>query len=377
MIRELAIHQVRNLKHARLSLDKYNLFVGDNGSGKTSLLESIFLLSRGKSFRHHQPKHYIHHQYDSCTVWAHLDTEHDSYTLALQKHQDATTLLRLDGTPISTQSTLTLRLPVLVIDPSSMALLEEGSNSRRQLLDWLCFHGEAGFYPTWLEYNRLLKQRNALLKSTHAKHTIHAWDAQLSTAAHRLHDYRQAVFERWRTHLDNSIETLLPQYHAQLTIAYQAGFDTKRSLADILAERLEADIELGYTRIGAHRADIAVGIKLTPTDGQRRHEHAINVLSRGEKKLLITALRLSQLPLVCHAQAPSQSLPAVLIDDIDAELDAHAIEILITQLTRLPCQLFITSLNLETAKRLQDKMPNATKLFLLTHGTISTIDSAS
>ncbi len=342
MISTLQISNLRNLTQVSLSPSRCNLLIGDNGSGKTSLLESIFLLSRGKSFRSHQPKRYIQHQQPSATVFVRFD---DEVSLAIQKQTDATTLLRLNGEVVKTQYRLTQYMPTLLIDPSSMEVLEQGSANRRQLLDWLAFHVQAGFYPQWLAYQRLLKQRNSLLKQIKFANHLHrqqieAWDNGLTTHAELIHYYRQQVFEAWLPHFQQCLQQLLPSYAEQISVSYHAGFDTDIPLNETLAQRLEQDIHQGYTRVGSHRADIHVHWQ-----GEVR-EQAVNVLSRGEKKLLITALRLSQLPLLqATEQATEQTTDSiVLIDDITSELDDHAIKVVLSTLASLSCQVFITSL---------------------------------
>ncbi|MGP9517995.1 DNA replication/repair protein RecF [Psychrobacter sp. AOP7-C1-14] len=374
MIERLQISHLRNLTQLSLQPAACNVIVGANGSGKTSLLESIFLLSRGKSFRHHQPKRYIQHHQKNTTVHAKLS---DSRTLAIQKQADATTVLRLNQTTVYNQSILTEQLPTLLIDPSTMDMLEQGSASRRQLLDWLVFHMKQGFHPQWMAYQRLIKQRNSLLKSTRHLTQVQlaelkSWDKGLSNHAALIHHYREQVFTAWQPYFAKSIVQLLPSYAEQLSLSYNAGYDTSIALDVQLNERLEQDLQLGYTRIGNHRADIHVHwrsdafIEDQTTDTKTAalghsvqtklptlKEQAANVLSRGEKKLLITALRLSQLPLLLNDKESSNSLnddlssratPVVLLDDITAELDDRAIGILLSTLAKLPCQVFMTSL---------------------------------
>ena len=374
MIERLQISYLRNLTQISLEPAACNIIIGANGSGKTSLLEAIFLLSRGKSFRHHQPKRYIQHHQNNTTVHAKLN---DSRTLAIQKQADATTILRLNQTTVYNQSILTEQLPTLLIDPSTMDMLEQGSASRRQLLDWLVFHMKQGFHPQWMAYQRLLKQRNSLLKSTRHLTQVQlaelkSWDKGLSNHAALIHHYREQVFIEWQPYFAKSIVQLLPSYAEQLSLSYNAGYDTSFALDVQLNERLEQDLQLGYTRIGNHRADIHVhwrsdeSISDQTTDARTAasansiqtklptlKEQAANVLSRGEKKLLITALRLSQLPLLLNDKESSDSLnddlsskatPVVLLDDITAELDDRAIEILLSTLAKLSCQVFMTSL---------------------------------
>ena len=373
MIERLQISHLRNLTQVNLSPAACNVIIGANGSGKTSLLEAIFLLSRGKSFRHHQPKRYIQHHQNATTVYAKIN---DNSTLAIQKQADATTVLRLNKTTVYNQSILTEQLPTLLIDPSTMDMLEQGSASRRQLLDWLVFHMKQGFHPQWVAYQRLLKQRNSLLKQRrHLTHVqlseLKAWDKGLASHAALIHHYREAIFEAWQPYFSESIAQLLPAYAEQLSLSYNAGYDTSIAFDIQLNERLEQDLQLGYTRIGNHRADIHVHWRSTgsiqktneninaslsadsPAKLPVLKEQAANILSRGEKKLLITALRLSQLPLLLNVKSNNELsssdaklnvTPVVLLDDITAELDERAIEILLATLAQLPCQVFMSSL---------------------------------
>lgn len=398
MIERLQISHLRNLTQITLNSAACNVIIGANGSGKTSLLEAIFLLSRGKSFRHHQPKRYIQHHQNSVTVHAKIN---DGSTLAIQKQADATTVLRLNQTTVYNQSILTEQLPTLLIDPSTMDMLEQGSASRRQLLDWLVFHMKQGFHPQWIAYQRLLRQRNSLLKKTRHLTQVQlaelkSWDKGLSNHAALIHHYRERIFTEWQPYFAQSIAQLLPSYADQLSLSYNAGYDTSIALDVQLNERLEQDLQLGYTRIGNHRADIHVHWRSNDTVKSNKmqttttasptsendvnktlpilKEQAANVLSRGEKKLLITALRLSQLPLLLNEERSNdhfkpQNTPVVLLDDITAELDDRAINILLSTLCQLPCQVFMTSLTDEIVPLVQELWSEPT-MFHVKHGQI-------
>ena len=410
MIERLQISNLRNLSQVNMEVAACNVFIGANGSGKTSLLEAIFLLSRGKSFRHSQPKRYIQHHRPAAIVHAKLT---DSSTLAIQKQPDATTVLRLNQTTVYNQSILTEQLPTLLIDPSTMDMLEQGSASRRQLLDWLVFHMKQGFHPQWVAYQRLLKQRNSLLKQT-KKLTggqlaeLKSWDKGLANHAALIHHYRAQVFEAWQPYFAQAIAKLLPAYAQQLSLSYNAGYDTSVPLDEQLSERLTQDLQLGYTRIGSHRADIHVHWRsenVNPNDSKADKEttnkevtigvnknanadaqvtlpvlkeQAANVLSRGEKKLLITALRLSQLPLLLNdeesngiSENQQRATPVVLLDDITAELDDRAIDILLSTLAKLPCQVMMTSLTADILPMV-NKYWLSPSLFHVKQGVIST-----
>lgn len=396
MIERLQATDLRNLSKVRLQAAACNVIIGQNGSGKTSLLEAIFLLSRGKSFRHSQPKRYIQHHQPSTTVHALLS---DGRTLAIQKQIDATTILRLNQTTVYNQSILTEQLPTLLIDPSSMDMLEQGSASRRQLLDWLVFHMKPGFHPQWVAYQRLLKQRNALLKQTNSLTSVQlaelkSWDQGIANNAALIHHYREQVFLAWQPYFEQSMTQLLPAYAEQISLSYNAGYDTTIPLDKQLQERLSQDLQLGYTRIGSHRADIHVHWRSESHNdddiANKRaslKEQAANVLSRGEKKLLITALRLSQLPLLLNSKsteslyeqstiAESNITPVVLLDDITAELDDRAIKILLATLAQLPCQVFMTSLTADVLPIVQKYWSNY-NTFHMKQGEITNFDSAN
>lgn len=445
MLTHLSIHHLRNLQAVHIDVGQCNVIVGANGSGKTSLLESLYLLSRGKSFRHHQPKRYISHHAPHVTVHAKFA---NGSSMAVQKSQDATSLMRLDQQPVYVQSTLTKRLPTLLIDPSSMDILEIGSGSRRQLLDWITFHVKPGFHAQWLSYQRLLKQRNTLLKqaprlSSYQLQELAAWDKGLANHAALITHYRQQAFEEWQPLFNELIQQLLPDYAPFIQLRFSAGYNTELGLDELLQQRLAQDCQTGYTRIGCHRADVQVlwiedeearqqasqqqspvsqTIIENPTQQQHEQkfeqevkqdnsidlgyeealdsegiqaednsyllplskvrEQAANVLSRGEKKLLITALKLSQLPLLPGTKPgsddfmqQSESLPIILLDDITAELDDRALNILLKSLSQLSCQVFITSLDPEIMDKIQQYWSKP-QMFHMKQGNLISIPEA-
>lgn len=362
MIAQLRIHHVRNLGEGqKLDLGARNVFVGANGSGKTSVLEAVYLLSRGKSFRHHEPKRYIGHGQDAATVWAKLA---NGTRLALRKDKNANADLRLNDKTARKQSDLAKALPALLVDPSGVAALENGSDGRRSLLDWLCFHSDEAFFGAWLDYQRLLKQRNSLLKNPNARRyaaQIFAWDRALSEKADALHRCRERIFAQWIVHFEQAARRLLPAYANAFCLSYHSGFGGG-DLASALRQRLDRDIELGYTRLGAHRADLGLHLD----DGAKK-QPALHVLSRGEKKLLLFALKLAQLRFVADQNGAS---PLALVDDLGAELDKDAQNALLEALLSLPCQIFVTCLDDAVAQKIHAADPALARRFRLKNGAI-------
>lgn len=160
-IERLVVSNVRNIKE--LTVDFYNslnIFCGLNGSGKTSLLEAIYLLHAAKSFRSNQIQPIIQHQQEHCTVYAKCRGD---LTLGLQKSSKQT-LIRKNGNALFSASELASTLPVVLIYQDLFSIIDQGPSIRRKLLDWGVFHVEPTFKFHWKSYQRALKQRNNALK---------------------------------------------------------------------------------------------------------------------------------------------------------------------------------------------------------------------
>jgi len=359
MINRLLITNLRVLEQVELTtMASCNLFVGKNGSGKTSLLEGIFLLSRGKSFRHHQPRHYVRHQQTHCTAFAEFAS---GITVGVSKATNGEVKLRLNSANIATQSELTRELPVILLDPGQLDVLDHGSSERRALLDWLVFHIQPAFYKTWLGYQRILKQRNRLLREHVPTASLEVWDVQLARFGKQIHTMRDTVMQQWQPIFRAVCAEFLPHY-PDITMRYSAGFDKAQGLLSVLQARHTKDSDLGYTRVGVHRADV-----LVHTDMMGDKKNAADVLSRGEKKLLITALKLSQLQLLSDVSTQA----VVLLDDINAELDSTAISRLLAGLQHCGSQLFVTSLDEKMTDTLSSLWKDDIACFHLNHGHLS------
>ena len=196
-ITRLHIERVRNLKAVALhELQPFNVFYGQNGSGKTSILEAIHLLATGRSFRTHIPKNYIQNSSQDAIVFAQSLTE----KIGMQKMASGEQLIKVNGDPVATQGQLAKILPLQHIDPLSTDIIDHGAKPRRQLLDWLMFHVEPEFYHAWQYYSRALKQRNSLLKSQRhlSLSDLEPWNKMLSDYGEILHRQRLGTVEQWQ-----------------------------------------------------------------------------------------------------------------------------------------------------------------------------------
>lgn len=337
-ISRLIINQLRNIEKIELQPSaEVNLIIGVNGSGKTSLLEAIYLLGRARSFKTRNQRAFIRQGEKEVTVFGEVKAFINTTEIpaGVKKTSDGQQFIKVAGSAVNSAAALLELLPLQVIEPETFKILSSGPSGRRQFVDWGVFHVEHNFYPLWQQLNRCLKQRNKLLRRGKIDDSVLAvWDKEFVEKAQSLGKLRE-----------NYVEQLTPVFQDLLSqicdirgveIGYYPGWKAKYQLADILAEQIESDTKRGFTQSGPQRADLRVKYLDQP---------AGEVLSRGQQKLVICALKIAQGCL--FSQTTGRSC-IYLLDDLAAELDAEHRDRLCKLLTTLNCQLFITSVDRET-----------------------------
>ena len=338
ILSELTVRDLRCIERADLSLHPgRNLIWGGNGSGKTSLLEAMFLLGRGRSFRTRNSEKLIRHGQEKLLVFGRADhsgSEADggTHAVGLEVHRRDGTRARIDAAPVASLADLSRVFPVQVIDPEIHKLIEEGGRRRRRWLDWAVFHVEPRFADWWLRYGRAVRQRNAALRG--GAGLAKPWDREVATLGELISEARRGVVEQMRPGWSELLRGLgCPAGELQ----YARGWGAQHTLSEALEASRGRDEARGLTHAGPHRADVLIRV-----DGRPARE----VLSRGQQKLMAVALTLAQLRLLKEA---SDIIPTLLLDDPAAELDAVHLGYFVGQIAVLGCQLVITSLQANTA----------------------------
>ena len=333
---ELIVDDVRCIEHAELQLHAgQNLIWGGNGSGKTSLLESIFLLGRGRSFRTRNSERLIRYGRDRLVVFGRVAGEAATggapiagQPLGVQVSRSDGTLARIGGATAKSLTELTQAFPVQVIDPGIHKLVEEGGHRRRRWMDWGVFHVEPQFGDWWVRYTRALKQRNAALRAQPDQAS--AWNSELIRLGELIAEARRRFVEGllpfWR-------ESVLALSGLEPDLHYFKGWAQDVTLAEALTASKTRDEAKRLTHPGPHRADLLVRVN---------HRPAREVLSRGQQKLVAVAMTLAQLNLL---QQTTATTPTLLLDDPAAELDGDHLRRFIDQVMRLRPQLVLTSLH--------------------------------
>ena len=338
ILSELTVRDLRCIEHAELSLHPgCNLIWGGNGSGKTSLLEAMFLLGRGRSFRTRNSERLVRHGQEGLVAFGRTESsglEGGSWVHAVgvEVHGREGTRARIDASAVGSLADLSRVFPVQVIDPEIHKLIEEGGRRRRRWLDWAVFHVEPQFADGWLRFARSVRQRNAALRKRGG--TTKPWDLEVAASGERIAEARRQVVEQMQPYWRQAVAGLdCPAGELQ----YFRGWGAQYSLAEALEASRPRDELRGLTHAGPHRADVLIRVGGKP---------AREVLSRGQQKLMAVALTVAQLRLLKDV---SGTTPTLLLDDPAAELDSAHLKHFSRQIEPLGCQLVITSLQPETA----------------------------
>ena len=324
----------RCLATIEVDLDpKANLFIGPNASGKTSLLEAAFFLSRGRSFRSRRREALIAHGSDSFILAAQAMAAPTLVSLGVRASRSDTEW-RVGGAPASGIADLAEVFPAQVIDPEVHKLLEEGPGRRRRYLDWGVFHVEHGFLPNWRRYHQALRQRNAALKDEAEDKALAVWEKELAGSGEMLASARDAYLKRIAAPLARIGQSLLDQ---PIILVHHRGWNIEQPLLDALGRDRARDRRYRATQLGPHRSDISVHVGDRPAKDR---------VSRGQQKLVAAALMLAQLE-IQEAERPGRS--ALLLDDPAAELDGENLARLMALVRDVPAQLWVTSLKPEIA----------------------------
>lgn len=326
----LEVDDFRLFEKIRVLPDPHlNLIVGHNASGKTSLLEAIYLLGTGRSFRSTTLNQLIRLSRPTFLVSGQFyDEDIPSTRLALQRDTQHSRF-SLGGSPQPSASLLARTLPLQIISPDSHFQFFTSTRHRRGVLDWGVFHVEPDFYPQWMRYQRALNQRNAALKARQLPKACFAWDPELVEAGERLQAYRHQFLQEWNSRFQYYCFQLLGTSETEIELKH--GWALELGLDQALQNERGWDIQTGNTHSGPHRTDIGLSFSGQPARISASH---------GQQKLLVIALRLAQMEIFTQK---THRHCVVLIDDLAAELDPRHREQLMRTLSRLSLQVFITA----------------------------------
>ena len=326
---KLDIYAVRNIQQQTINpAPGINFIVGENASGKSTVIEAIFILGRAKSFRSTFIKPVINFACNHLIVSAQTVQSNGS-TAHLGIQLDSKSFCcRINQQSIQKRSDLAYALPLQIIHPKSYELLDAGPQLRREFLDWGVFNNDENFLPVWRNFKKALSQRNSLLKAKRLAH-INVWDNELVYYGTIVNNFRKLYLQKFKPIFIDIIDQFLEIDDTEIKLI--SGWDTSIEFQQVLTEDLEKDLRYGFTHSGPHRGDFQLLVK---------NRLAKDFVSRGQLKLLVMSLKLAQVQLLTNEHS---NMGCFLIDDFAAELDVTNRAKLLLYLNKMECQVFITA----------------------------------
>lgn len=350
-IQEFSARDFRCLENIRLEVDPgFNLIYGPNASGKTSILEALAYLGRGKSFRGAPITSLVRHGEREFVLFGRVEDGGRASNVGVRNSADGLEV-RIDGESGGGAAELASALPLQIIDPNVHDLVAGAPDQRRRYLDWVAFHVEQGYLATWRRFRRALKQRNAALKSGQAAATIRGWNAEFVELATQIDAGRRLALEVATDALEEAGRDMLG---SDVRFEYRPGWKEELELLGALEAGIERDLQQGSTQAGPHRADL----RLIYDERQAR-----KLVSRGQQKLLACAMVLAATE---TAQTALERPLLLLLDDPAAELDEDSLGRLMGRVANLGCQVIATSLQPEIGV-----FTTQAAMFHVEHGALS------
>lgn len=354
----LRLTDFRNFRDAEIRPGPgVNLITGPNGSGKTSLIEAVGFLSNGRSFRTPLVQRVVSYGCESLTVYAELCSGDDRKRIGISRGKSRDTEIRINGESVRRIAELSRELPLQILNPESMSLLGDGGPElRRSFIDWGCFFSDESFFGNWARFRNVLKQRNAALRTAGSYQSVAYWDRELVRYSEAVSEVRERYCSAIRDDLMRYLSEFLPDF--TFSIDYYRGWERDADLAGLLERSFPRDREAGYTMSGAQRADLRIKADGIP---------ARDILSRGQLKLAVCAMKLSQ---GLHLEQSSGRPCTFLIDDFASELDAARRRLLSEKLSGVRGQIFVTAVD-DSAEEFSGIAGGALKRFQIRDGIIT------
>jgi DNA replication and repair protein RecF len=316
-LKKLSLLNYKNFNSCEFEFDaKINCFVGNNGVGKTNVLDAIYHLCFGKSYFNPVSSQNIRHGEDFFVVDGTFVKKENEEKIVCSLKRGMTKVIKRNGKIYDRLSDHIGLLPLVIISPADRDLIIEGSDTRRKFMDGVIAQSDQDYLQTLISYNKILLQRNSLLKYFALNHTFDG--TTLSVYNEQLHGYGQSLFAKRKEFIEAFIPVFREQYLAisgrkeEVRIHYDSQL-YNRDLLTLLENNLERDKALQYTSTGIHKDDLKFEIE----------GHPIKKFgSQGQQKSFLIALKFAQFHLL---QRQAQTTPILLLDDVFDKLDEHRV----------------------------------------------------
>jgi DNA replication and repair protein RecF len=355
-LKELSLTNYKNFESLKFSFDtKIICFVGLNGVGKTNILDSIYHLSYTKSYFNPIPSQNIKHGETFFFISGKymIHDKEENILVSLKKGDKK--IIKRNNKLYKKFSDHIGKIPLVLISPDDRNLIIEGSETRRKFIDGIISQTDKEYLNNLIDYNKTLKQRNALLKmfydnSESIRKTIDIYDRQLSSDAQKIYDKRREflnefipIFKSRYKELSNDKENV--------EIKHSSDISPDQNLYKLLKNSLEKDLRFQYTTKGIHKDDLNLSLDNFPIKKYG---------SQGQQKTFLIAMKLAQFDYLSKLD----SKPILLLDDIFDKLDDTRVKQIINLVNQEKFnQIFISDTNKTRSENIIKKVNKSYKIF--------------
>ncbi len=358
LLRQLSLINYKNFESKELVLDsKINCFVGDNGIGKTNILDAIYHLSFGKSYFNPISSQNIRHGSDFFVIDGTFEKDDREEKIVCSLKRNNKKIIKRNGKAYERFADHIGLLPLVIISPADRDLIIEGSDTRRKFIDGVISQSDKNYLQQLINYNKVVSQRNALLKYFAANRTFNK--DTLAVYNEQLHTYGTEIFKKRTSFLKAFIPIFQEQYKAITgnTENVSLSYDSKLLQDDLLTllnKNLDKDRALQYTSVGIHKDDLNFEISEFPIK---------KFGSQGQQKSFLIALKFAQFHFM---KSQSGTTPILILDDIFDKLDEHRVSHIITLVNDENFgQIFLSDTHAERTESVVKKIHQSYKIFKL------------
>ena len=361
-IHHLKLLNCRNYEKMEVSVSpKYNIIFGNNGSGKTNLVESIYVLALTKSFRGTVDKILLMNSKDVCRIEGEVSDKYtNKYKLILK---DGGKKVKINNTKVEKLSDYISQISVVLFNPDDLRFIKDSPTIRRKSINLEISQINNSYLKNLNMYNKLLKQRNSYLKTTNIN--ANSSSEFLTILTNKLVDYGEKIYESRRKYINLLNQKIGDLYNSicgiqDLKLEYLSdykGFDREKILKKY-QDNLNRDIILGKTSIGVHHDDIKFKL-----EGYNIKDYG----SEGQQKNAIIAYKLTELEIFYQVRG---NYPILILDDLFSELDRFKINNILN-LINDDIQTFITTTEID---KINDNVLSNSKLFEVVDGEVREVN---
>ncbi|MDO5441746.1 MAG: DNA replication/repair protein RecF [Bacillota bacterium] len=356
LIKNIELKNFRNYKNLKLEFDdKLNIFLGQNAQGKTNLLESLFVIGMGKSFRTNSDKEMILFNQEFANVKANILDDNNEDEIEITYRPEGK-IIKLDGIKLKRTVDLLETVYIVEFSPEDLKIVKEGPDHRRRFLDRELCQIKPIYYSDLGNYKKVLKERNSLLRQKNLDKNLYSvFNEALSEYGVRIKKEREIFINRILD-ISKNIHKDITSGMEELNLSYETKITDKESYIKTLEENFNKDIEKGFTSFGPHKDDIKIEI------------NGIDIRtygSQGQQRTAALSMKLAEIGLIKQETGKDAVL---MLDDVLSELDQNRQRYLIEAMKGI--QIFITATEID--ENLRVLLPEG-KTFKVDNGTVKNI----